>query len=135
MAKFTVADHEYMAAPLDTFKQLHIVRRLAPILGTLLVVNKQLLKPEDAFAPLVEGLARMSDDDCDFVLHNCLAVCQRQVQGSTTWGPIFNMGAKRMMYDDIKLAQMLEIAYHVLQENLADFMPSPVLTNGEGAPQ
>ncbi len=133
MAKFTVADHEYMAAPLDTFKQLHVVRRLAPVLGMLVVIKKDMLKLEDAFAPLVEGLARMSDADCDFVVHNCLAVCQRKVEGTETWGPIFNMSAKRMMYEDIGLAQMLEIAFHVLQENLGDFMPTPAPISGAGA--
>lgn len=118
--KFIVEDKNYQSTALDVFVQFHIVRRLAPVIGNLIMLREGLLRPGDVLAPLVEGLSKLSDVDCEYVLHNCLSVTSRDA-GNGTYSSVYNFASKRMMYDDIAMPAMMQIAWEVLEANLGDF--------------
>lgn len=132
MSKFEVKGKNYSSSPLDVFIQFHITRRLAPIIGSLVMLRSAMLRPEDMMPSLVEGLQKMSDTDSEYIIHNCLAVTQREIEGGNGWGPIFSASSKRMMYADVDMLVMLMITWNVLQDNLGDFMPVPSPNDGTG---
>lgn len=112
---FTVNNVEYTSSRLDAKKQFHLARRLGPVLAKIPGVSEGQI-----FEVIAEEIAGMSDENCDYILDNCLAVVKRR-QGGDTWVPVFNQRANRMQFDDIDMPTMLQIARHVLEENLSSF--------------
>ncbi|HET6804876.1 MAG TPA: hypothetical protein VFH59_05465 [Frateuria sp.] len=120
MSEFEINGQQYRAAKLDAFKQFHVSRRLAPVLSGLAGTVEDGAADFSAFLqPIAEAVARMSDADCDFILDACLASVQRQ-QG-TSWSFIYAGAKQALMFDDIDMAVMLQIAAKVIQENLGGF--------------
>ena len=132
MPEFEIAGQKYRAGKLSAFQQLHLSRRIAPLLPKLLPVFAQIAgrkgddEPVDlsAFAgavgPLAQTLAEMSDVDCEYVFGTCLTVVSRQ-QGQA-WSAIWNAPSKSLMFDDIDLPVMTEIVVKVIADNLGPFM-------------
>lgn len=113
--EFALQDQQYRTSgKLDAFKQLHVVRRLAPLLGSL-----DSAREADVFQALAVAMAGMADADVDFVLFACLALVQRK-QGDS-WVAVFMPATKLMQFDDIDMACMMQMIIRVLQENLASF--------------
>lgn len=144
----TVGDYEYRIGRLPPFKQFHIARRLAPLLAAMskgavnafgeqqseapaLVVraessNEQAEEQaQDSLIkfvqPIAEALASMSDADTEYVLNTCLAAVTRK-QGER-FAPV--MVNARLMFQDIQLADMMQLTVAVVRENLGDFFPAP----------
>lgn len=139
----------YRIGRLDPFVQFHVARRLAPILanlGTALKEAAPLLQskqatggtPEEAAAskdaedfdalavaigPIAETLAKMSDEDVDYILHKCLAVCQRDIGGGK-WAPVQLRGGTRLMFEDIDLPTLMGLTINTIQDNLSSFFPT-----------
>lgn len=129
MAEFVIGGHTYKVGQMNVFAQFHVGRRLAPVLtssvelaDTLRSGKSEILQTIQAIEPLVEAISKLSDDECDYVIFKCLEACQRQQNGG--WAPLFNSSAKRLMFEDITLPDMLSITARVIQENLAGFFPS-----------
>ncbi len=123
---------EYKAGRLTSRQQLHVVRRIAPIVGKLVKVSvgmtEEKLKalPDEVvldtvFRPIVEALSEMTEKDVDYVVDLCLGACSRR-EGDQ-WAPVLHPENKRMMYDDIELPQMLQLCAMVIQGNLGRFLP------------
>lgn len=132
---FTIGEHTYSAVKMDAFRALHVARRLSPIVGQLVLLSNGTLNPKDAVLPLMEGIARMSDEDFDYVRDSCLSVVTRVIDGRLH--PIFNSKAKLLQYQDIKPKECLEIIFTVVMDNLSDFLddlPSIVTDGTEGQP-
>lgn len=131
MAEFEVGGVKYRSRKMDARRQFHVARKLTPAvaplmhsLGPLLSISAGSASPDgivDALMPLAEAIAAMPADDCDFILDECLSVVEREQSGGTGWAPIFVRDAKRMMFDDIQMPQMLAIATRVIQENVGSF--------------
>jgi hypothetical protein len=111
---FSINGSEYRSGKLDAKKQFHLARRLGPVLAKLPGVAES-----EIFSAVAEEIAGMSDENCDYILDTCMSVVKRQ-QGDA-WAPIFNARAGVMQFDDIDMATMLQIARHVIEENLAGF--------------
>jgi hypothetical protein len=128
----------YRSGKLDAFKQFHVFRKLAPLLGglfeTIARTNEALQKARDsngsladaevdafsAVGPVARALADMPADDLNFVLNTCLAVCQRRnPQGS--WVQIMPDAGGQMLFDDIDLTVMIKLTLGVVQDNLSNF--------------
>lgn len=123
--EFEISGNNYRSGKLDAFKQFHVSRRLAPVLSGLAIAANGSEADFSAFLqPIAEAVAQMPDADCDYILHTCLGVVQRQ-QGNA-WANIYAQGAKTLMFDDIDLAAMLQIAAKVIQDNLAGFFSAGV---------
>lgn len=133
---FEAGGHRYrIAGKLNAIQQLHIVRRLAPLIGAFQGVDLAALRPADQGAaperaeqamkqimgPLAEGVAKLSDADTEYVLAACMGLVQRDLGGGSGWGPVWNAGARTMQYSDIGFAELIQIVGRVLMANLGDF--------------
>lgn len=128
--EFTIGEKQFRAGKLDAFKQLHVSRRIAPIIPPLIPIfvkvakDGDLTKDIEGFAavlePFAEGLAGMSDADTEYVFGTCLSVVKRQV--GTNWTPVWNAQANVCMFDDIDLGEMIQIVIKVVQDSLGNFI-------------
>lgn len=103
---------------MDTFKQFHVARRLTPVLGSLASAAGSGSDLTKAIVPIADAISSMADADCDYILHACLNVVKLD-QGNNTWSPIFSNGL--LMFQEIDMATMLQIAVKVIQDNLSGF--------------
>jgi hypothetical protein len=140
MLEFKVGEHSYSSGKMDPFGQLHVARKLAPLLTKLAPQVSADGEPPtqqttmQLLAPISEALSEMSEEDVNYVLHRCLAVVRR-LQGTDVWAPIWNVRAKALTFEDIDVGEMLTITMQVLGDNLGNFMqgrvsPSPPLSPG-----
>lgn len=128
MGEFTVAGQNYKSAKMDAMKQFHVSRRLAPVLAGIAPLLKDLkgADPLAALAPAAEAIGGISDADAEYILNACLDLCQRQQPGNIGWARVRSSGG--LMFEDIGMAEMLQIAWAVLSENLGGFfsgLPGP----------
>jgi hypothetical protein len=125
--EFEVGTETYRAGKLDAFAQLHVSRKIAPVLPKLLPILALLPKTGDAvdlgqmgaiLEPLTGVLAAMPKDDVDLVVTACLSVVQRK-QGAT-WAPVWRSGT--LMFEDIELAVLVQVVVQVIRGSLGNFM-------------
>lgn len=129
MPEIIIGENEYRTGKLDAFRQFHVARRLAPLLAGLGDAATHLPSEDSAeratatltavIGPLAKVLASMSDEDCDYVLNECLSVCSRK-QGDR-FVPIKMRGSSMLQFQDITLQEMMRLAVAVVQENLGSF--------------
>jgi len=126
--EFEVAGQRYRAEKLDAFKQLHVSRKIAPIVPKLLpmfmkfaeqkgALQDDIASMAEAFEPLAQALAEMPDADCEYVFNACLGMVMRNHQGN--WASIWTGGS--LMFDDIDLGAMVQIAAKVIWDSLGSF--------------
>jgi hypothetical protein len=151
VARFKIGDNEYRSDKLDALTQFHVSRRLLPVLTSFtdVMVNlgpeavAALVGGEDesagalsnalgdlaAMRPLLEAVAKMPDEDANYVLNSALKVTHRANLAPSgeiaSWSPVWNTAAKRVMFDDIEMMEMLQIARAVLTESLGRFFFAP----------
>ena len=125
----TVGDFHYLIGQMPAKKQWHVLRRLLPLLTTSSSALEQGVKAirdnsktiEDLFnaiVPVGKALRELSDEDSDYVMDHCLACCRRKTAGER-WVPIVQ--GSDILFEDISLAQRMELVYHVLMENYSSF--------------
>ena len=143
--EFTIKGTVYRAGKLDAFTQLHIVRRLTPCIGKLAALaggNVKLKYGEDGkvvdidgdldvvMTPLADAIIAMSDEDVEYVLNACLEATERKQAGGV-WAALRVKGVT--MFDGLTLPVLIQIAYYIIRENLADFFGElPSLSGLEG---
>jgi len=131
---FEVSGKKYSADKLDAMKQFHIVRKLGPIIAGLLpagVAMKDMsafLEKETAsvLPGIAEALARLKDEDADFILYGLLSVVKQEQPNGLGWAPVSS--GNQMMYQNISMPDMLKIAFQSGQHNFRDFfsaLPQP----------
>lgn len=82
----------------------------------------------ESLGPIADAISAMKDEDVEYVLKKCMAVCQRQENGK--WVRVSAQNGLPM-FADIEMMAMLTLAFAVIQENLGDFFPVRLQTNGE----
>ena len=128
----TINGVEYQIGKLGAFEQFHVGRKLAPLLAHALPAFMQFAeggtdRPDievvllsGAGIPIAEVLAKMSKEDVDFVLHECLAVCQRkQTKG---WAKVFANGV--LMFQDVEADTLFGLTKAVIEVSLGRFFPT-----------
>ncbi|GBU18024.1 MULTISPECIES: phage tail assembly chaperone [Methylobacterium] len=117
MAEFEVDGQTYRSGRMNARTQFHVLRRMAPILGPLqsLAANQGGANALPVFADAIGGL---SDEATDYILDHCLAVVERK-QGEA-WARIKPPNVGALMFQDIDLMAMLQIAAHVLRDNYSE---------------
>jgi hypothetical protein len=138
--QFSIDGIEYQAVKVDALKQFHLARRLSPFLEAIVPVIAKVKggvldadNPEASFDALLEGyapfakmMADMPDDQADYILFGLLACVKRKQPQGLGWANVSSGNA--LMFQDINVMQMLQMAYHAMTENLADFFPRGVAT-------
>ncbi len=137
MSEFEVGGIKYRSSKLNAFDQLHVFRKLAPIIGAAGSLVEALRPREgaglldvriDALMPLITAVAEMPEDDLNYVLKKCLSVVSRSQStvAGEAWANVWSAGADRPMFDDIDAMQMIQVALAVIQDNLANFSFAPL---------
>lgn len=127
--EFIINGFQYRAGKLSAFEQLHVSRKIAPIIPTLVPLfveiaqssnwQKDIGKLAPLLQPFADGLANLSDADSEYILATCMGTVQR-LQGDN-WTPVWSKSAG-CMFDDIDLGIMIQIAMKVIQDSLAPFI-------------
>lgn len=136
---FTIGNRQFKANRLDVFRQFHVVRKIAPILGDLLPVmerlsklNEEQLKEDqiEMLQPIMNGIARLSDKDADFVLLGLLSAVEVK-QEAGNWAKLSD--GKTLFFQDLDLPTMLQVAGRAFQFNLSGFFNVlPQVSPGRG---
>lgn len=136
MSEFVVNGETYRSAKMSAMKQFSVSRRLLPVLATLkeipAMAEGAALDPTSFLEPMARAVAQMPDEDCTFVLAECLSVTQRKQSGDMGWVTVWNRTAGEPQMDDIDMLAMLNIAARVLGDNFQTFFPA-VKTGLSGA--
>lgn len=130
LAETTIGGRKYFAGQLLPIQQFHIARKLAPVLGGLTKVlpGLQSLDGEDTLAALAKldldclaaPLAQMSEADAEFVLFGLLACVTRDQGAGMGSAPVVRQGS--LMFDDIHLLALMQLAGLAFKANLAPFL-------------
>lgn len=124
----------YRTGKLDAFKQFHLFRKLMPLFsGMGETAAAQVARAAQAagaseelvrwssLGPVAQAVAEMSQQDSEFIIKTCLAVCQRKNPVGQWVRLTTNSG--ELMFEDIDLQVMLSLSFTVIQDNLAPFFP------------
>ncbi len=139
MQEFQIGEHTYRTEKLNAFDQLHLARKVAPLipkilpaLPSALKVGIDLKKAADekselsldslndiAFIlePALDAMASMPKDDVEYVISLCLKVAKRKV--GDTWQAMWVNNA--LMFGDTELSALIEIVIKVIKQNLGNY--------------
>lgn len=126
--EFEVDGKRYRSRPLGGKAQFHITRRLAPVLSSLKDLiggggealaalksgSAQTVAMIEASTPFLEAIAKMSDADVDYIIDRCLEVTWRLDDRGGAQS-MWNVAARRPMFDDLTMVEMLAIVWSVIQ--------------------
>lgn len=142
--EFALGDKTYRAKSLDAFKQLHIARRLAPVVNGLLDAWKSGGLPAQPTAdevwealpkmlePFGRAVSTLPDEDVDYVILTCLRAVSISQGGGAAWSPVVSPNG-RLQFEDMPLAEMLQIVWNVIGADLGNFSSALASTSpGQG---
>jgi hypothetical protein len=122
---------QYSFTKLDAFTQLHVARRIAPILTSLgtsisdMVSAGKQLSGDDQMMMMVgkatEVVARMTDDDVNYVIKACMNVTRRQAEDGR-WTKVLQ-GSQLMFDSDMDMQVLLRLTVEVIKVNMGGFFP------------
>lgn len=131
MSDFDYGGHQYSIGKLSAFKQLHVARRVAPILTGLadmaMASEGKKLDFKQAVEPMVIAVSKLSDEDTEMIIGTCLEVVSRKT-GNKTMAPVFSSG--NCMFDDIDMMGLLRLTAEVIKVNLGNTFGA-LLTAGQ----
>lgn len=140
MTETTLNGQTYQLGKLDAMKQLHITRRIAPLLTQLTALAKSVQVPEGGSSmssllamdltglqPLAQALASLPDADVDYIVGTCMNVVNRRMENGTGWAKVMAPN-NVMMYADIDMSVMMQLVIQVIWSNLQGFIPATNLT-------
>jgi len=116
----------YRIGKMSALAQFHVSRRLAPVLAAV-GISLQVLTAgskasiEDMAAvlgPAAEVMAKMSDDDSNYIIFTCLQVVARK--DDERYAPVASGGL--LAYQDIDMPIMIRLVVEVLRVNLGNFL-------------
>jgi hypothetical protein len=132
--RFEIGPRKFSLRKLDAIRQFHIVRRMGPMLSSLLPELQGLARgaknfdglPEDEkiselsrlAPPFMQGLAKLSDEDANYVLYGLLSCVEIQ-QGGGNWASVYANGM--LMFQDLELPLLLQLAGRAFAYNLSGF--------------
>jgi hypothetical protein len=117
--EFELEGQTYRVNKIDARSQFHIVRRLAPVIGELAPALQGGKGGLDALPPLANAIAKLSDADADYCLFGLLKALSRKQPQGTGWGPVTT--GELLMYDDITMPTMLQLAWRAMSHNMQGF--------------
>jgi hypothetical protein len=135
----------YRTGKLDAFQQFHVFRKLSPILSGLIesfsrarssvgdgngsAEESPAANPAfwSAVGPVAHAIAEMSQDDSEYILRTCLGTIMRRGTGGGNWARLTTPQGI-LMFEDLDLGTMLQLAYAVLEDNLGDFFRGGLLS-------
>ena len=140
--QITISGKNYTIGRLNALDQLHVSRKIAPIIPNLIPIISEVAKGglskviesmesgddvelenidlkeldglSSALSPLMDVIAGMSEGDTNLVIHKCLSVVIRD-------GAVLCRG-ESIMFDDLDMMQILPLVVAVIRKNLGNFI-------------
>jgi hypothetical protein len=132
---FEIQGTKYKLCKLDAITQFHIVRRTGPILSELIPAMARLGKEQKAMeslsedeklekfalvgGPLMEGVAKLSDDDANRVVFGLLSSVE--VQQKDFAGVWSKVATKEALMFPVDLPVMIQLVARAFMFNLSGF--------------
>ena len=132
MLEFELNGITYKAGTIPAMAQFHIARRLSTVIAALVTHRDPetgQVDPAKIAGPLAEAITKMSDDDTEYVLGNCLSVVQRKRANDTGYVNIWNVAAKAPQFDDIDMITMIQIVSEVVKGQIGPFGHAPAFAS------
>jgi hypothetical protein len=154
-----IKGNRYSIGRLSAKQQLHVSRRIAPVIPPMIPAFLKLgenLRSQagqdgtsgvdralnlfggdadgfsSALQPFADALAAMTDADADYVIDNCLTVVQRQQ--ASGWARVVTMEGKQYMFADMDMEVILPLVVQVIVANLGPFIQG-LLTSLPSSPE
>ena len=140
--QITISGKNYTIGRLNALDQLHVSRKIAPVIPSLIPIISEVAKGglskviesmesgddveldnidlseldglSTALAPLMDVIAGMSEADTNLVIHKTLSVVHRD-------GAVLCRG-ESIMFDDMDMMQILPLVVAVIRKNLGNFI-------------
>lgn len=140
--QITISGKNYTIGRLNALDQLHVSRKIAPIIPSLIPIISEVAKGglskviesmesgddvelenidlkeldglSSALSPLMDVIAGMSEGDTNLVIHKCLSVVIRD-------GAVL-CRCESIMFDDLDMMQILPLVVAVIRKNLGNFI-------------
>lgn len=132
-----IGGHDYTIGRLNALDQLHVSRKIAPIVPNIMPILTEVAKGDlekviesiesdenaelggleplaKALEPFMEAIAKMPEDDVNYVIHKCLSVVKRN-------GSVVCRG-ESIMFDDLDMNHLLPLTVAVIRTNLGNFI-------------
>ncbi len=115
----TIDGKTFGIGKLNAFEQLHVFRRVMPIMKPVLQVIRMPggASQLDMVMAMSETLSTLPDEQLDYVINKCLSVASRK--DGERFYPIMRGGT--CMYQDMDMPQLLRLTWEVLMENFRPF--------------
>lgn len=110
--EFKVGEFDYSADRMDAFTQLHIGRRLSPLLSYVTAEGGK-------FIAIVGALSSASQADVDFIIKSALKVVKRK--SGQGWANVYSATADQLAFQDINGIELLQIVAHAIEGDIAPF--------------
>lgn len=139
MIAFEVGGKKYQAQNMDVFDQLIVAKRLMPLLKNIVTpefiaaalaarktdggdASSMLASIDTAkiLPAIADAFYNLSDDDMRVILTKTLGVVVVQGQGGA-YASLMSGHSGVMMFEDIKMPQLLQVAWKVIESQLGDF--------------
>lgn len=122
-AEFEFGGRTYLIGKMGPRDQLHVLRRVMPLLSPILLSLKQAQSgvPFNKIGMMIvmsEDLAKIPDDQLNYVIDTCLSVVEVKTDGK----PLKLMVNGRSMFGEMDLPTMIQVMWAVLMENLRPFL-------------
>lgn len=132
--EFTLNGQDYRVTNLNTFAQLHLSRKIAPVLVPMIPAfmemdteSMDMTRTTELLEPITDQLAEMPDDKVESIMRTALGAVQRRQEDR--WSAIWVNDA--LMFDDIDLSTALQLVFYVVQDQLGPFIQGFLSTSEE----
>lgn len=147
--EFTLYDRQFRVKKLHVFGQLHLDRKIAPLIPPLapLIVKMSEKDRKDPLSanimslaqlagPFAEALASMKDEDAEQIFNLTLSSVEIQTDPAhNVWMPLWNVGARMAIETEFNdVAKLLPIVTRVVIHNLGNFMAALPTSHEEAIP-
>ena len=132
-----IGGHDYSIGRLNALDQLHVSRKIAPIIPNIMPILTEVAKGDlgkviasietdenaelagleplaKALEPFMEAIAKIPEEDVNYVIYKCLSVVKRN-------GSVVCRG-ESIMFDDLDMNHLLPLTVAVIRTNLGNFI-------------
>jgi hypothetical protein len=128
----TIDGKTFEIGKLNAFEQLHVFRRVMPIMKPVLQVMRTPggVNQLDMVMAMSETLSTLPDEQLDYVINKCLSVIRVKDDARGMSFPV--MRGATMMYQDFDMPQLLRLTWEVLMENFQPFFKGLLVAPSKG---
>lgn len=126
MTTIEIKGVKYQLGKLNAISQFHVSRRIAPVFVAIGVPLQSLMGGMKMdlgdmamlLEPVANIMAKMPDEDVNYILYTCLSVVRREQLGK--FAPVTT--GTSLMFEDIDMPTMIRLVIEVLRDNLGNFL-------------